>query len=145
MFKETNCHPFVFGPFLFQHNGMLALFRTIRLPLLNLLSNPNLLQIQGTTDSEHMAALYFTILGFDPSSPATSWRDYSLEEMGEAMKKTIKTLDDLVKKHGGYGDSHSSLNLAVTDGKKVVCSRWRGGQGDEPPSLYWSTEGIVII
>ena len=46
----------------FAHNGGVANFAKIKRPLINLLDEESYLSITGTTDSEHMFALFLTLL-----------------------------------------------------------------------------------
>ena len=58
-----NCHPFKFGVYTMMHNGAIAEFSKIKLNLLNLISERSLhVGINGTTDSEHIFALFLFYL-----------------------------------------------------------------------------------
>eukprot|EP01125_Pyxidicula_operculata_P012554 TRINITY_DN4124_c0_g1_i2.p2 TRINITY_DN4124_c0_g1~~TRINITY_DN4124_c0_g1_i2.p2 ORF type:complete len:104 (-),score=18.05 TRINITY_DN4124_c0_g1_i2:288-599(-) len=66
--------------------------------------------------------------------------DPTPEQITEALIKTIHVLVALVyhvEEEDKMSHQYSSLNLAVSDGKTVVCSRFRDGP-EEPPSLYYS-------
>lgn len=113
----TNNHPFTFGRFTFMHNGVVDKHFEITLDLLALLSINARMNVKGTTDSEQVAALFVTHL--DRDGP---WlKDYTIEEMEDAMRKTIKDLQRLIEQVGGDGNSgHSALNFCVTDGTQIV-------------------------
>ncbi|KAK4704097.1 glutamine amidotransferase, partial [Phenoliferia sp. Uapishka_3] len=135
---EQNSHPFVFGRFTFAHNGTVAHFFEIRVALLEMLSPASRRNILGTTDTEHAAALFFTIL--DPDGPWT--KEYPLAELQAALKKTVETLHGLVDKVGlppGVVRLPSFLNFVLTDGEQMLATRYAYPAGTEPPSLYYSS------
>ena len=134
---ETNNHPFVFGRYMFMHNGAVANFSKIKIELLQKVSAKAFKNIFGTTDTEHCAALFFTYLGDDWKAEA------SLEKLKECMVSMMKDILALVEKSAeGSGEDlpHSSLNFAVTDGSQVLAVRYSSMDNYEPPSLYYSTK-----
>eukprot|EP01119_Soliformovum_irregulare_P001600 TRINITY_DN11323_c0_g1_i1.p2 TRINITY_DN11323_c0_g1~~TRINITY_DN11323_c0_g1_i1.p2 ORF type:complete len:334 (-),score=57.95 TRINITY_DN11323_c0_g1_i1:42-1043(-) len=139
---ETNNHPFNFGRHLFMHNGSVAFFNRIRRQLLMECAEIPYRLIQGTTDSEHVAALYFTMLGDIEA-------EHSLEEMRVAMLKTLEVLNRLLTDHSVTSDEAaarcSSLNFAVTDGIKMIAMRFRNSETEEPPSLYYSQHAGIVL
>jgi len=136
---EVNNHPFAFGRHIFAHNGEISNIKIIRRRLAEEVAQKYYNQIEGTTDSEHMAALYMTNLGDQDKA-------YTVQEMKTALLKTVKTVhalqDELV---AGKDKEASSLNLAVSDGKKLVALRWRNSATEQPPSLYISTTAGVAL
>ena len=133
---ETNNHPFVFGRYMFMHNGVVAYFSKIKVKLLGKLSAKAYTNIFGTTDTEHVAALFFTHLGDDWES------DVSIEQLKQAMTKTLQdilALVDEVKPDDEEIPLHSSLNFAVTDNCRLLATRFSSMDRFEPPSLYYST------
>ncbi|CAF1037716.1 unnamed protein product [Didymodactylos carnosus] len=143
---ETNNHPFEFGRHLFMHNGTVAQFSKIRRNLLLKISKQAYENVMGTTDTEHVAALFFTHLG-------DMYAEHTLNEFKQAMLKTLNDIiellvveeesDDTVQK--GEHVNASSLNLAVTDGKKMMAIRFRNDVTEDPPSLYYSTTAGVSL
>jgi glutamine amidotransferase len=134
---ETNNHPFVFGRYMFMHNGDVGNFSEIKINLLQKLSNKAHRNIFGTTDTEHCAALFFTHLGDDWES------EVPLETLKETMNTTIKDLLTLIEENAASSDedhSHSSLNFAITDGSQVLAVRYSSLDSCDPPSLYYSTK-----
>ncbi|CAF3495166.1 unnamed protein product [Rotaria socialis] len=116
---ETNNHPFVFGRYLFMHNGMISSFLKINVALLQKLSEKAYTNIFGTTDTEHVAALFFTHLG----------NDWDTELPMETLKKTmIKTLQGVLSlfqettKENNETLLHSSLNFAVTESCQLLAA-----------------------
>eukprot|EP01102_Stenamoeba_stenopodia_P020171 TRINITY_DN7774_c0_g1_i2.p1 TRINITY_DN7774_c0_g1~~TRINITY_DN7774_c0_g1_i2.p1 ORF type:complete len:347 (+),score=59.20 TRINITY_DN7774_c0_g1_i2:166-1206(+) len=135
--SEANCHPFNFGRYLFMHNGGIPAFIKYKVKILQALSEKTTAMIAGTTDTEHIGAYFVEQLGRDPNEEST------VEEIRDALLKTIGFITKLTKKiHRGTLDYEvelsSSLNLAVTDGKCVVATRYRNHPTDQPPSLYYS-------
>jgi len=140
---DVNNHPFAWGNFLFMHNGSVAEFPTIKIDMLNLLSDAARRHIRGTTDTEHCAALFFTYL--DPDGPWTD-RKYSLDQLKLAMKKTIAKLIELFQKVADPQKTYQTrLNFAVTGGYRMLCTRYSFPVDMDPPSLYWSdTAGALL-
>lgn len=154
-----NCHPFTFGRWTFQHNGVIGSrcirqqslmqsadphvegFSDIKVKLMGLLSPKALKHVLGTTDSELAAALFIDNLHTDGDWNAT----LPLTAIEEALRATIRQIGQLIESVGGEGDGHSALNFAATDGEQLVCTRFASPVGHEPPSLYYSTtEGATL-
>lgn len=138
---EYNCHPFQFGRWLFMHNGSVAHFSEIRRDVLTAISDQALKLVKGTTDSEHLAALFFTYL--EQSRGDAAWStSQPLEDVKAAMEQTImKVLSiqrNVIGRTGGEVAA-SSLNCAVTDGTQLFATRFRNHSTEHPPSLYFST------
>ncbi|CAF3238930.1 unnamed protein product [Rotaria sp. Silwood2] len=133
---ETNNHPFIFGRYLFMHNGDVGNFRKIKLALLNKLSVKAYENVFGTTDTEHVAALFFTHLGndWDTELPMENWK--------QAMMKTFQDILSLVEesaKDTNEAVPCSFLNFAVTDSCRLLATRFSSVEDVAPPSLYYST------
>lgn len=147
---ETNNHPFLFGRYAFAHNGVLSHFSRLRIRLLRSLRLHEARDaILGTTDSEHMAALFFERLvggKRDEWAAMAHGKRYSELELAETMRGILTELEgwvgECVKEEEAEGlettAKSSSLNLVVTDGSQMVAIRCAAG-GREPPSLYYST------
>ncbi|KAG7089418.1 hypothetical protein E1B28_011106 [Marasmius oreades] len=138
---QFNNHPFAFGRHIFMHNGGVANFSQIRRGVCTKLSHKAFENIYGSTDSEHLAALYMTHLGDD-------WNEvYSLDEMKRALERTIADVLDLQSKLPGATNplDASSLNLCTTDGFKLLAFRYRNADIEQPPSLYISTKAGVTL
>ena len=140
--QQSNCHPFAFGRHILMHNGSVANFSQIRRELCSkLLSSSAFDNIQGSTDSEHVAALYMTHLGDDWNA------EYSLEQMKAALERAIADIIKLQKALPGATSplAASSLNLCTTDGSKLLAFRFRNSDIEEPPSLYYSTRAGITL
>ncbi|CAE6525958.1 unnamed protein product [Rhizoctonia solani] len=139
--QQFNSHPFDFGRHVFMHNGSVANFSRIRLDLCAKMSPKAYANIKGSTDSEHIAALYMTHLGDD-------WtRQYPLDEMKRALERAIADIISLQKKlpDATTPVAASSLNLCTTDGEELLAFRFRNTETGQPPSLYFSTTAGVLL
>lgn len=144
---ETNCHPFQFGRWLFMHNGVVANFNVIKREMCARMSSEAFDLIKGTTDSEHLAALFFTFL--EEKRGAKAWDEtHPLEDVKRALEQAITTVIQIqasvVAKTGGQMTA-SSLNIAVTDGEQLLTIRFRNHATEHPPSLYCSTTAGVTL
>ena len=142
---SVNNHPFVFGRHSIMHNGVIADFVAIARDLSSLLDDDAYSHISGSTDSEHFAALYITYL--TSGRGIASWEEsYPVDKMRAAMTKTVETVIELQHKHlGAEKVPANSLNVAVTDGEKMVAIRCRNHAVEQPPSLYYSTKAGVTL
>ena len=127
--SDVNCHPFQSGRLLWMHNGAVAGFDRIRRRLRESLSDARYNFIQGTTDSEHVFALFLDRLG-DPQA------DHSAADLRRGLVETIAQLEGWVRAAGVAGPSH--YNFAVSDGRSVIASRYVSDPGLRPASLYFS-------
>lgn len=126
--SSENCHPFKFGRYTFVHNGDVAHFPRIKRALINMFPDEVYASISGSTDSEHLFALFLTLL---PELEAP----VSLREFADTVSLTISTLVELLEAADIY--EASSLNLVISDGMNVVATRYRTG-ASQPPSLYYN-------
>jgi glutamine amidotransferase len=124
---ETNSHPFTFGRWTFMHNGYIAGFHKVRRSLQADLSDDAYGLIQGTTDSETAFAIFI-----DYYQALTGPHDTS--RIRQAIERTIAHIVD-VTQAAGITDA-SQLNLAVTDGRQAVVSRFVSNTNQEANSLY---------
>ena len=134
---QVNSHPFVFGRHVFMHNGAISDFSRIRRDMTDLLSYDAYCNVLGSTDSEHAAALYISILT-DHGTKDTWEKEYPISAMLSAMNKTVVQIMELQQKALGNKKAPNSLNFCTTDGKKMVAIRFRNHATQQPPSLYWS-------
>jgi glutamine amidotransferase len=124
---ETNCHPFVRGRHAFMHNGHIGGFRQLRRALLERLSDNAFEGIMGTTDSEHMFALFLDRI-------AASGAD-SADRMATALRDTIAEIYVLQRELGI--DAPSYLNVAVADGEHAVVIRHTTDAPENADSLHY--------
>ncbi len=126
--SESNCHPFVYGPFSFMHNGSVARFHKLKQSLIARLSDEAFHSVVGSTDSAHLFALFL-------DSWADSKQEDPLVRISEALQMTVETTVMLLRDHGITEESQ--INLAVADGKHVVAMplHHRGHQTGAQPVL----------
>ncbi|KAL9109313.1 MAG: hypothetical protein Q9227_006068 [Pyrenula ochraceoflavens] len=139
----VNNHPFVFGRHTIMHNGVIANFLDIKRDMVDLIEDDAYANISGSTDSEHLSALYITYLTQKCQTGkkgAAAWEDeYPVKAMSEALGKAIASVVSLQRKKLGSSKMQAnSLNVAVTDGEQLVAYRFRNHIMEQPPSLYWS-------
>lgn len=124
---ELNCHPFAHGRIALMHNGYIPYFGRVRRTLQQSLSDEAFQLIQGSTDSEHILAMFIDRL-------AAGDGEEGAEAMARALRETIVDLEVLLREAGI--DHAPRLNLAVTDGEAAVVSRYCGSAPDKADSLY---------
>lgn len=133
--SHANCHPFARGPFAFMHNGSVGRFRAIVRKLRSGLSDAAYDQIQGSTDSEHIFALFSDYLD------STQAKD-PLQKMVDALTQAIRHVQR-TKKELEISEP-CWLNLAVADGSRAVVSRFCSGDPEKAHSLYVHTGGSMV-
>ena len=134
----VNNHPFVFGRHCFMHNGVVSGFTEIRRRLCAELGDDAFGGVLGSADSEHVAALYMTYL--TGGRGKESWElEYPAHDMAAALHKAVVKVIEIQQEVLGSRAAPNSLNLAVTDGRRLVAYRFRNHATEDPPSLYYST------
>ena len=126
--STENCHPFSYGKWTFMHNGGIPHFSKIKLSLLNLLQDEYFQMISGSTDSEHIFALFMSLL---PKNEA----DRNIDSIASTINKTIATIIQLC--HKAEIKDACSLNICITDGINMFATRFRNSKCS-PPSLYYN-------
>lgn len=124
---EANCHPFSRGRYSFMHNGHIGDFARLRRQLRRKLSDDAYDLIDGSTDSEHLFALFID----EHASHANGTR---IEALAKGLAGAIAHVMEL-QKEAGTGDV-SYLNVAVTDGTRLVAVRYTDGPEEHALSLY---------
>ncbi len=127
---QPNCHPFSWGPFAFMHNGRVAGFQKIRRVLLERLSTEAFHLISGSTDSEHVFAL------FADHYRRLSQGQNRAEIMAMALTAAIGEVEELTRQ---TQEEQSLLNIAVTDGHCAVVSRYISRKPEKANTLYVHT------
>ncbi|KAJ9161195.1 N-terminal nucleophile aminohydrolase [Coniochaeta hoffmannii] len=144
--SEDNCHPFCHGSLMWMHNGGLGGWKYIKRRLGERLADKWYLGVVGGTDSEWAFALFLDTLermGHDPSSQPE--HGFGPTVLRKAMLKTIAIINELIDAipestvHAENVDTRSLLNLAVTDGHSIICTRYVSSSTDEAASLYYSS------
>jgi predicted glutamine amidotransferase len=107
----ANTHPFVHGRFALVHNGTVPYFADIRPRLLDAMIPDHRAAIRGGTDSEHLLHL---ILSMHAQMGGSLFA--SLEA---ALRHVIMLCREIGQ------EPHLGLNVLLTDGVRMVGSRWR--------------------
>ena len=89
-----NNHPFAFGRLAFMHNGSVAHFDEIKRALALELSDAAHARVKGTTDSEALAALFFTYLE-QQRGPEVWEQAHPLAEMKTCLERAIRRVLEL--------------------------------------------------
>jgi ergothioneine biosynthesis protein EgtC len=127
---QSNCQPFAYQQFLFMHNGYIENFRvTLMRRIREALHDEYYSAIGGTTDSEHVFALFLNFLHTQPVTATT---------MSGALSATIRHLHAWAEPQR----LHVALNLAVTNGEYLVVSRF--STSTPAPSLYYQQSSALF-
>jgi glutamine amidotransferase len=106
-----NTHPFVHGPFALVHNGTVPYFAEIRPRLLEAMTPEHRAAIAGGTDSEHLLHLILSIHAQTGGSLFAS--------LEAALRRVVALCREIGQ------EPHLGLNVLLTDGVRMVGSRWR--------------------
>ena len=128
---EMNCHPFVWRQYALAHNGDIGGFSQIRRRLLAELSDDVFQEIYGTTDSEHLFALFLEYLQRDATEAAVEQR------MATALSAAVSRIVTFRREAGSTDESY--INVAVTDGRCAVVLRYTTDAGERADTLYLNT------
>ncbi len=108
----TNSHPFAKEKYLFMHNGVTENFRTSFMRVMRRqLLDEYYAGIEGTTDSEHVFALFLSNMKRNSATPG---------DMETCLLDTIAQMHKLAQEF----NSHVVLNLGVTDGETVIVTNY---------------------
>ncbi|MEM7586698.1 MAG: class II glutamine amidotransferase [Acidobacteriota bacterium] len=124
---QLNCHPFSAGELSFMHNGTVGGFLGLKHRLVKELEEQTFLEIEGSTDSEHVFALIKEAWAAAVERPALERLEVALRggvERSEAMRRSSGT------------DEPSLLNLVLCDGQRAVVSRYVSDPSTPANSLY---------
>lgn len=122
----SNCQPFREGRLLFIHNGFITHFRkTLYRPIRDRLSDTVYQSVNGTTDSEHIFALFINELQAAPNITVE-----------KGLHNALMTLTELAT---AYQVSFSA-NVIISDGHRLVASRY--AHGATAPTLYWLRDDL---
>ena len=122
----ANTHPFVHGSFALVHNGTVPYFADIRPRLLGAMTADHRAAIQGGTDSEHLLHLIL------------STHAQLAGSLFGSLEAALRHVIALCREIGQ--EPHLGLNVLLTDGTRMVGSRWRRTlhfleqSGTAPPS-----------
>lgn len=123
---QSNCQPFAYQQLLFMHNGYIENFRsTLMRPMRDALGDEYYTAIGGSTDSEHIFALFLQCL---------HGQTVTVETITDALAETTQQLATWAAERA----IRIALNVAITDGDCVVASRF--ANSGPAPSLYYACE-----
>ncbi len=138
---ELNCHPFVAGPYAFMHNGDVSGFARIRRRLLSELSDQAFDAVHGATDSEHVFGVFLdrarAAAGTTDGARGGAARD-GADALAAALRDAIEHVLDL-QRAADVADHETTLNIAVSDGKRSAVCRYSTGKPEEALSLHVHT------
>ncbi|WP_323675412.1 class II glutamine amidotransferase [Halorubellus sp. PRR65] len=151
---ERNCHPFPGGEhtledrrdrdpvvegrqeLLFAHNGAIGGYRDVVRRLREDLDDGHYFSIHGSTDSEHAFALVQQYLGDDAADP-------SLADLVDAVEATIEHVERL-RVDVGAGEDPTDANFCLTDGERVVATRYASECADAAQTLHVGEAGGFV-
>lgn len=124
--QRSNCHPFSYENWLFQHNGQVSHFPKLRREL-QLAVDPELFPcIHGTTDSETFFYLALTYGLMDNPKKA----------LQRLVEKVLDTLNKVDK------DGVLNLSLAISDGVYLYTLRY--SHNEDPMTQFYSTDTACL-
>ena len=127
--SEVNCHPFHHRQLSFMHNGQIGGFSVLKRYIRNELDDEMYNWIKGQTDSEHLFALFLHFWKKEK-------REGTAYEMADVLKETIHYLEWLSEKQG-IREKHY-INTVLTDGRRMVSSRYTSDRPEKASTLYFS-------
>ncbi len=116
----ANTHPFVYGRWLFAHNGTITAFEQIRKEL-ERETLPRFVKLKaGTTDSECAFYWFLSRMKRSGIDPDAAVHDVSalVQLTGEAVRRLAAQCE------GVASDRPFGLNFFLTDGTVLIASRW---------------------
>lgn len=123
-----NCHPFSQHDWMFMHNGSINEFIKVKRHIRHLLEDDIYNWIKGETDSEHLFGLFLQI---------AKGRDLTkLDSVVKTFNETLQKLDGVMKEFGNNNPSY--LNICITDGKRILASRYCTDKKTKPESMHYA-------
>ncbi|MDR6982388.1 glutamine amidotransferase [Rheinheimera pacifica] len=124
--QRTNCHPFGYKNWLFQHNGHISHFPKLRRQLQLKIAPKLYSQLQGTTDSETFFLLAITYGLLENPKVA-------MQKMVTEVLQTLKQIDK---------DGVLNLSCAISDGNKLYTVRY--SHNEAPMTQFVSTDASCL-
>ncbi len=134
--SESNCHPFHYKNLLMAHNGGVENFSLIKRLLREPLSNELYNWIKGQTDSEHIFAYLVSYL-FKNHKVVTA------DAVADAFEHTFTYINHLMKQVGITDAAY--LNMAITNGKFMVATRYVSDPKEDALTLYHSEGSRYVV
>jgi glutamine amidotransferase len=124
---RPNCHPFVYGRWMFMHNGQVGNWSLIRRQVEALIPDAYYGASIGTTDSE---ALFLAILGAGVEDDPIA-----------ATARTLAAVSEIVRASGT--DEPLRFTAALSDGHALYAFRF--SSDDQATSLYYRDSGDHVL
>jgi glutamine amidotransferase len=130
---------------MWMHNGGVGGWKYVKRQLADSIGDRWFEGVQGGTDSEWAFALFLDQLEKSGVNPSATPGDggFGHAVLRKAMLSTFKQLNEFIKaippEKAKEVDTRSLLNIAVTDGSSVICTRYVSSSTDEAASLYFSS------
>lgn len=125
---QYNCHPFVHGRWMLMHNGEICHFIDVKRHMRHLLDDDIYNWIKGTTDSEHLFALFLQrAKGRDLSS---------IGVVADVLQETFACIIQLIHEFSEPGPSY--FNVCLTDGHRLVATRYCSDVSIVPETMHYS-------
>jgi len=142
--QRTNCHPFQYENWLFQHNGAIGGFGRVKRTLDQAIDAELYTQLRGSTDSERMFFLALTF-GLREDPPAALRRMVAFVEqtcsnagVAEPSRMTIAVSDGVRLFALRYSSSRNSQTLYHS--RNIHALREVGGSGEE-----LSPDAVIVL
>ncbi len=129
-----NCHPFKFLNYCWMHNGEIKYLVKLQKYVYLNCKDKIIKSIKGNTDSEYMFYIFLSQLPQDYDSN----KFLSTAILKKSFIQTLKILNEL------NDNEASSLNVAMTNGKTILCSRFINSKKESPPSLYYNIKNYSV-
>jgi len=111
-----------------MYNGAISDFDKIRGDMLKRVSRGFINKIEGRTDTEHMGALYMTLLcktHIDSEDVEAAENQYTASQMWTALKSAIQVVEKIQTDRGLQPDNY--LNTCTADGDSLLVLAYRSG------------------
>lgn len=119
--QPLNVHPFVYGPWMFAHNGTVYEYEQLSARLAAETDADLQAQRHGATDSQQMFVWLLTRMraaGADLQRPAL--------DVARVAQWTVDGVAEIIRRARAVNpDSETALNFFLTDGQTLVATRWR--------------------
>ena len=116
-----------------MHNGDISNPECLKKYVYENISENLIKNIKGNTDSELIFHIFLDELKKIENNKVIKGN----KKWIEALKKTIKIIENITK-------GVSSMNLCITDGNNILCSRYINSKIEEPPSLYYNKKFLNV-
>ena len=125
--QRTNCHPFKYENWLFQHNGDIQEFTKVRRDLQMQIAPELYSELKGTTDSETYFLLALT---------------FGLQkDLKTALQKMVQCVEKSLKDHKTV-DPFLNLSCAMSDGQSLYTIRYASGTPSK--TQFYSRESGMV-